>query len=397
LNFGKKTEVIDLTLVDIVSPCKRDTHNWYITFLKEKEESLILQLPCKRIKTQKKIYYSEQGKIIYPFVYVKLKDGHVVCPLREYLGLGKYRHMSQDFKNKLIMKASRTTYQKAVEDIRDSFCFSISKKTLNRYVIEDANKLDIIEEPTEEQNILIADSTKVRNGKKGHHEVMAAISLDYETNESSLTAFDINAKPKETAAKINIERYKAFVGDADLGLRNFFKDKIPFHLCHQHAINDVSFFLWKEGMKKKERDLLKRKFEASLYALKNSTKKYWKDNKTGRLVNRIIRTRRNLTNLAAEISCRGMHDAPRYIMDHRDHVLTAAKLALVGIKVPWTTNHAERLMQEIGIRTKKKGMNWTEQGLRGILNLVLKRYFLPIERRYYKEVFTNKPKEVVET
>ena len=386
-----------MTLLDIVSPCQRDAQNWYLSFLKEKEKSLISQLPCKRIKTQKKTFYSEQGKIRYGFVYVKLEDGEVISPLRKYLGLGKYQNMSRDFRNKLVMKASRTTYQKAVEDIRESFCFPISKKTLNRYVIESASKLDIIEEPAEEQNILIADSTKVRNGKKGHHEVMAVISLDYEKNESSLVAFDINAKPKDIANNIRIERYKAFVGDADLGLRNFFKDKIPFHLCHQHAINDVSFYLWKGGMNKKERDVITHTFEAIIYTLQNSTKKYRRDNKTGRLVNRIVRTRKTLTSLAAEISTKGMHDAARYIMDHKDHVLTASKLALVGIKVPWTTNHAERLMQEIGIRTKKKGMNWTEQGLRAILNLVLKRYFLPIDQRNYKEVFTNKREEVAET
>lgn len=395
--FGKKKEVIDLTLLDNVSPYQRDTHNWYISFLKAKEIELISKLECKRIKTQKKTFYCEQGKIRYPFVYVRLANGIDISPLREYLCIGKHQNMSHDFKNKLIMKASRTTYQKAVEDINESFHFSISKKTLNRYVIEDANKLDITEEPAEEQNILIADSTKVRNGKKGHHEAMAVISLDYEKNESSLTAFALNTKPKDIADKISIERYKAFVGDADLGLRNFFKDKIPFHLCHHHAINDVSFFLWKEGMKKKDRDIIKMKYESILYTLKNSTKKYWKDNKTGRLVNRIVRTRRSLTNLAAEVSCQGMHETARYIMDHRDHVLTAAKLALVGIKVPWTTNHAERLMQEIGIRTKKKGMNWTERGLKAVLNLVLKRYFLPIERRNYKEVFTDKLKGVVET
>lgn len=380
-----------------MSPYGAELESWFISFLKAKEEYLISQLGCRRIKTQKKMFYCEHGKIVYPFVYVKLSRGVTLSPLREYLGIGKYQNMSQDFKNKLIMKASRTTYQKAIEDISESFHFSLAKKTLNRYVIEDANKLSIVEEPREEQNILIADSTKVRNGKGGHHEVMGVISTDYEQNESSLTAFDINTKPKEIAATIDIERYKAFVGDADLGLRSFFKDKIPFHLCHHHAINDVSFFLWKGGMKKKERDNIKRKFEAIIYTLQNSTKKYWKDNKTGRLVNRIVKTRRNLTRLAAEISIEGMHDAARYIMDHRDHVLTAAKLALVDIKVPWTTNHAERLMQEIGIRTKKKGMNWTKKGLKAVLNLVLKRYFLPIERRNYKEVFKDRLEAVVET
>lgn len=386
-----------MTLRDYVSPCLGDTQNWYICFLKATEKELISKLGCRRIKTQKKTFYSEQGRIRYPFVYVKLADGKVISPLREYLGIAKYDSMSIDFRNKLIMKASRTTYQKAVEDIRDSFRFAISKRTLNRYVIGGTNGVEIIGQPTEEQNVLLADSTKVRNGKGGHHEVMAAISLDYSKNKSSLTDFGINEKPKDIASRINLSRYKAFVGDADLGLRNFFNENVPFQLCHQHAITDVSFFLWRDGMSKKEREPLMRKFKSILYTLQNSTKKYWRTNKTGRLVNRIIKTRKSIRGLAAALSMTGMNEAARYLLDHSEHMVTAAKLALVGIMVPWTTNHAERLMQEIGIRTKKKGMNWTETGLRAILSLVLKRYFLPMERRNYKEVFANNVKEVVET
>ena len=382
---------------NIIFPTKREETNWYITFLQEKEEELVAQSGLKRVKTQKKTFFCEQGRIEYNFVYVKEEKCPSFSPLRQYLGIGSFQNMSSDFKNKLIMKASRTTYQKAVEDISDSFGFRISKKTLNRYVISSAGKLEIRQEAAEGQNILIADSTKVRDGKRGHHEVMAVISLDYHINSSSLRAFGINAKPKELADSINPEDYKAFVGDADLGLRNFFKDKLPFQLCHQHAITDVSFFLWREGMNKKERDPLMRKFKSVIYTLQNSTKKYWRSNKTGRLVNRIIKTRRNLRSLAAEFSARGKHEAARYVMDHIEHMVTAAKLALLGTKVPWTTNHAERLMQEIGIRTKKKGMNWTEQGLRAMLNLVLKRYFLPKERRNYKEVMMHMAKEVVKT
>lgn len=382
--------------LDNVSLEERDRQSWYISFLREKEQELVSKSGFKRIKTQKKVFFCELGRFEYAFVYVKPESGKAYSPLRDYLGIGDYQNMNPHFKNKLIMKASRTTYQKAVEDIHESFGFKINKKTLNRYVIGTAGELQIIQDTSEEQNVLLADSTKVRSGKSGHHEVMAVISLDYETNSSSLTAFGINAKPKDLASTVTLENYKAFVGDADLGLRNFFNDKTPFQLCHQHAITDISFYLWRDNMSKKQRDLYLRKFGSILYTLQNSTKKYWKVNKTGRLVNRIIRTRRNLRNLAAELSTKGMNEAVRYIMDHTEHMITAAKLALLGTKVPWTTNHAERLMQEIGVRTKKKGMNWTEQGLRAILNLVLKRYFLPKERRYYKEVFANEAKKVVE-
>jgi hypothetical protein len=381
----------------ILFPLEREETNWYISFLEEKEKKLISKFSYSPVKTQKKVFYSEQGKFHYPFIYVRLPNGSIFSPLRDYLGIYKNNKMSQNFKNKLIMKASRTTYQKAVEDINDSFGFKLGKRTLNRYVIDEANKVKPCEQPQDGQNILIGDSTKVRNGKRGHHEVMALLSLDYENNISSLTALDVNEKPKEIAKQVDFSLYEAFVGDADLGLRNFYKEKLPFQLCHRHTITDVSFFLWREGMPKRERDYFIKKLKSILYTLQNSTKKFRRTNKTGRLVNRIIRTKKNLRSLAGEITTRGNYEATRYIMDHIDHIVTAAKLALVGIKVPWTTNHAERLMQEIGIRTKKKGMNWTERGLKAILNMVLKRYFLPKHQRNYIEVFTNIQDKVVET
>ena len=380
-----------------VSCLAQDRKDAHIRFLQEKEENLIKSIGLKIIKTQKKVFFCEMGKIEYRFRYLKRQNGKLYSPLRNYLNLGAYQNMSPDFKNKIMMKASRTTYQKSVEDIQESFGFSLSRKTLNKYVIENASDIDLIQEPTVEQNILIGDSTKVRNGKGSHHEVMGVISLDYKSNCSSLTAFEVNVRPAKIAANINMERYSAFVGDADLGLRNFFKDKIPFQLCHQHAINDIGFFLWKEKMPKKERDEHVKKLKSILFTLQNSTKKNMKLNKIGRLVNRIIRTKKNIRSLAAELSTKGMHDSARFLMDHNEHMVTAARLALIGIKCPWTTNHAERLMQEIGIRTKKKGMNWTEKGLKGVLHMVLKRYFLPKERRNYKEVFAKQIIKVVET
>src|SRR3989338_1152891 len=124
-----------------MSPYQGDRKNWFKSFLKEKEKQLISELGLKPIKTQKKTFYCEHGKFVYSFVYIKSKEGQLYSPLRDYLGIGKYENMSKDFKHKLIMKASRTTYQKAVEDIKESFDFSLSKKSLNRYVINDAGRL----------------------------------------------------------------------------------------------------------------------------------------------------------------------------------------------------------------------------------------------------------------
>ena len=58
--------------------------------------------------------------------------------------------------------------------------------------------------------------------------------------------------------------------------------------------------------------------------------------------------------------------------------------AVQGIKVPFTTNYIEKVMQEIGVRTKKKGMNWGERGLSAMMRLTLSRFFTPQKDRNYK-------------
>jgi hypothetical protein len=109
-------------------------------------------------------------------------------------------------------------------------------------------------------------------------------------NNSSLVAFEINKSPSEIAKNIDFSHYKVFVGDGDQGLKNFYNGKIDFHLCHRHAINDVSYYLWRNGMKKRDKEELMNKFKSILYTLQNSVKKYWNDRDNFRLVNRIVKT-----------------------------------------------------------------------------------------------------------
>ena len=87
--------------------------------------------------------------------------------------------------------------------------------------------------------------------------------------------------------------------------------------------------------------------------------------------------KREINTLIASFSCRGLFEASAFLMRNKKYLTTAAEMSIVGINVPWNTNQIERIMQEIGIRTKKKGMYWSEQGLNRILKIVLKRYFLP--------------------
>ena len=356
----------------------------YLSYLCSKEQALLAPLGLPHAKTQKKRFSSEFGTLEYMFIYIKNKQGRLFSPLREHLGLGLYMSMSADFRAKLVMKCSRTSYQKAVEDTQDSFGVKLSKKTLFRYVAA-SNPANLCTKPKKGQNILLCDSTKVRQMHEGHHSVTAVVSLNASTNSSSLAAYGVNQPLESMTKNLNLTKYDAFVGDGDLAFRPLYAEgKLPFHLCHQHGIRDLSFYLWQEKMDKENRKRYDAWLKAHLYALQKSTAKYWDDHDKERLTARIEKTRMGIQNIADDLEKVGSIEGPRYLRVHQEHLLTAAILALQGIKVPFTTNYIEKVMQEIGVRTKKKGMNWGERGLSAMMRLTLSRFFTPQKDRNYK-------------
>ena len=362
---------------------EEDVREFYLAYLRSKEQELLGKLARKHVKTQKKIFHSEHGTFKYNFIYVKNGQGKLFSPLREYLGIGKFMNMSPEFKAKIVMKSTRASYQKCAEDTLDSFNVSRSKKTIQRYVVA-SNFPRVVEKPLPRQKILLCDSTKARNWHLGHHNMTALVSLDAETNYTSLAASGVNVSIPSLISNLDLSHYAAFVGDGDLAFRPIYANGLPFHLCHLHAIRDTAFYLWDEGMPKEKRKQYVKCFESILYALQGSTMKYWQDYDDKRLTARIDKTRVAIANIALELEKEGMTDAPRYLREHQEHLLTASLLAMKGIRVPFTTNHIEKVMQELGVRTKKKGMNWSEKGLAAITHLTLARYFAPQKRRNYK-------------
>lgn len=373
----------------------------YLILLVEKERFLVEQL-CgtrysrdnagfQRCKTQKKTILTKFGKIRHAFIYVKEKiTSNIFSPLLNCLDIGAYQRLSNDFKQVLSRKASRSTYQLGVEDIQDSYGFSISRQTLHTYVKQTCSAISCIGEPDPSHAILLADGTKVKNGKETkHHEVRVVASYGEENNKVIL-AQEINKEWHEMATCLDFKQYRVLVSDGELGIQNnLCKEHMKFQLCHRHAINDVSFYLWRNGCGREKAKPYVGRLEQLLYTLQNSTAKYWKDNDIMRLARRIRRTKKYLNELAELLIVKGFVQAGEFLQRHINHLTTAAELAPTGLKVPWTTNGMERLMQEVGKRTKKKGMYWSEEGLQRILSMVLKRYVLPKNRRTYIEIFAN--------
>lgn len=135
-----------------------------------------------------------------------------------------------------------------------------------------------------------------------------------------------------------------------------------------------------------EHDALDEKIESILYPLKNSVEKHIKDGNVEALGRRIDFTVDELKKIAEEVWKLGCPRAAAFIREYSNCIVTFARLALEGRKIPWNSNIIERLMAEISKRAKHKWMRWTTRGLEAILRIILTRY--SCERIY--ETFKEK-------
>ncbi len=308
-------------------------------------------------------------------------------PLLEYLDIEKYQHMSQDLKNRLRDKASKMTYADAAEDIANSFGFLITRQGLWR-INQETEKLGFTK-PDKSHSILLADGTKVRSNKGGHHEPRVALAIKPGSTEKSMVCFETSKTWAQIAENMDFSNFRVLVADNELGLRhNLCKSHMVFQLCHQHAETDLSFYLWKDGLPKPARNEFMKPFKTVLYTVQSSTEKYFKDKNKVRLLKRVAWANDQVEIIAERIRQRDLPLASEFLERNKQYLFTAAILAVKeDLRIPWTTNQAERLMKELGKRTKKRSMRWSNQGLKIILQAVLKRYFLPPEKRNYKNIF----------
>ena len=339
----------------------------------------------RRYKTRKRTVVTTYGTVTRYFVYIQHKETkECFSPLLNHLRIEKHQHASREFKEVCAKKASRNTYRDASIDFMDSNNVDISHTTIWTYAKEVCNGVECETEADENDRVLMADGTKANNKDGGKHEIRTVISVG---DKTSLLSFTVNASWNDIAKNIDLKQFDVLVSDAEPGLYQAFNG-LRFQLCHLHAIRDTGYYLWQDGLTKKNYDVYVEKLKTILYTLQNSTKKYWKDGDNARLIRRVEWTKSEVKKLIALLRRSGYHQAGNFLSRHVDHLTTAAEVAITkGIRVPWTTNQIERMMREVGKRTKKKGMCWSESGLMRVVVLNLKRYMVPFKQRKYLKLF----------
>lgn len=179
------------------------------------------------------------------------------------------------------------------------------------------------------------------------------------------------------ALKVNEEWPRAeadvLVSDGEPGLINAVEAKSR-QLCVIHTLKYLLFTLWREGMSLEDRHEAGEAVRHIIFPLVYSARKHLEDGDRVRLRARIDLPLGELLDQARELGRRGYPKAAKFIERNARFMITFAKLALKGVRTPYTTNRIERLMGGVSKWCKHRWMHWSTDGLRNILTLVLVRY-----------------------
>ena len=126
-------------------------------------------------------------------------------------------------------------------------------------------------------DLMYSDGTKAhgRDGKK--NEVNVVVGKDLKTGDKHLLALDVNKSWVETAEQVTATA-DVLILDADRAMRNALIDKaLCRQLCINHAVREVNTHLWRAGLPKRERKLIRGRLRTILRILRYLARKHLKD------------------------------------------------------------------------------------------------------------------------
>jgi len=292
---------------------------------------------------------------------VRRSDSRVSSPILEALDV-KRRRYSRGVRMKLAEFASKMSYGDACTEFETATGVHVPKRTIHSFVREIAPRLLEASKMAAKAEIVIGDSTKVRaRASREMNNVRVLIS-----GGGSLLSLKVNEEWPRAEADV-------LVSDGEPGLVNSVKARSR-QLCVVHALKHLLFTLWREGMSPEDRHEAGEAVRHVVFPLVYSAQKHLEEEDGEQLRARIDEALRELREAACELRRRGYPKAAEFLERNARFIVTFAKVALEGVRIPYTTNRIERLMGEVSKRCKHKWMHWSTNGLRNILILVLVRY-----------------------
>ncbi len=222
-----------------------------------------------------------------------------------------------------------------------------------------------------EPTIVMADGTKTHSVYATNNDVRVAITHSND-GRTKLLGLAVN-RGWETIPKPSEPHVLVSDGETSI-VNNLASDPDHMQLDLIHAEKEALFKLWGERMPLEQRQEVSREMSRILFTLVNSVKKHRQDGDMDAIEARVESTLKELNELAENLQMGGYTRASEFISQNAKLMVTFAKLAIIGIEIPYTSNAIERLMGAIARRCKHGWMHWSTRGLENILWILLTRY-----------------------
>jgi transposase-like protein len=373
------------------------------TILSKHQDNLVNQLcgkkysrdknrQYKRAGTAKRTLQTRHGEIKLRLIKVRsLENNTIFKPLLLDLGVEPRRRIVDDLVFESAEVATLLTYRDAVTVIESLTKAETSKHRVHRYVQEVGSHMNVERRKCipDRVGIMLGDGTKTHGLGEKKNEVNVVLGRDPETGAKHLLAVEVNKNWPETALHVHTEA-DVLVCDADKAMRNALRGRVlSYQLCVNHAVRQAGNHLWRAGVPKARRRSILNKLVTILRVLRFSVRKHLLDKDFGRLRWRIDWTLSELRKLASELVDAGSVGAGKFIRQSANYLVTYARLAVKGERIPYTNNLIERLMGEVAKRVKNRWMHWSTVGLENMLNILLVRYcdkrlYSSLKEKYYK-------------
>jgi hypothetical protein len=322
------------------------------------------------------------------------KRKRIFVPLWRDVRVRAKRRYQDDIVEVAISGVERMTYGNTVEELDKSTLAAMSKRSLNRYVLEHGKQLQKhLQKRTLQAEAVVPDGTKLRAQQGRHHQLKVTIT-ENQDGTVQLRQLDVNQKWSSHSKTVhgstlfvdsdNEPGPPRVVTDGEPGLQEAFNPQESYiQDCHIHVNRALGHALWRDGLFKNnpERRDVQNRVSGVLAHLRNSLALHLPKRRKRKIRKRIKQTRRELLDIVEELVERQRFQAAGCLRGVVDTVVVFAQLALEGYWMPWHTNRVERVMLEVAKRCKHRGMRWTEEGSSALLALLVYRFLEPAAYR----------------
>lgn len=312
--------------------------------------------------------------------------GRTSIPLRDFLGLDRYKSKTSELEKMVTEIVSEQSYRRSSNHLDSIGNIPVPKSTAHRWVAQsDCDKMD---DSDESFDMLFADGTgfKRRPDKEAkinnRGELRVALGVDKSGSIVPLAAFS-GKSWDEIAAAVQCQRQNGkpvadmLVSDGERGIAESFAQLCNFHQrCHWHCVNDLNYTMWQDKAKKDERKQMQKKLTAIIgVELPEEDFEMVEDSDKEVLAEAVADAEYDVGKLIKKLYDKGYVTAGDYLTRASKNMFSyARRWLLTGIVGPRASSMIERMMRELARRLKRMAFGWSEEGAARMARIIIKRF-----------------------